>query len=57
MEKIENMSNSELKLKKKSLEFEFENKKNTIKTIYESLIVLEDDYNKINSELSKRRVI
>ena len=57
MEKIENMSNSELKLKKKSLEFEFENKKNTIKTIYESLIVLEDDYNKINSELSKRRII
>ena len=57
MEKIENMSNSELKLKKKSIEFEFENKKNKIKTIYESLIVLEDDYNKINSELSKRRVI
>ena len=30
MEKIENMSNSELKLKKKSLEFEFVNKKNKI---------------------------
>jgi predicted helicase len=52
MEKIENMSNSELKLKKKSLEFEFENKKNKIKTIYESLIVLEDDYNTYLSNYS-----
>jgi hypothetical protein len=50
----ENLSNTEIRIKMKSMEMEYEAVKNKINTLLNTLDELDNEYNKANKEINKR---